>query len=215
MEFPLQKQQRQSFSMMWFWHHSRAEENPSRGEIDLVDLMLDAIKGEVAEDVDQQEEQFEKDAKLNHQTKKGEFDELTIVATAIVFLVAGYDTTGTTMAYACYQLSKCPDIQDRLRAEVEDQCGDSNEQLTYDNIQDMPYLDQIISESLRFYNPIGILERYAEKEYRLPGHDVVFEKDSDVWINTVAIHMDPTHCPNPTEFNPDNFSKENKAKRSP
>ncbi len=30
-----------------------------------------------------------------------------------------------------------------------------------------------------------------------------------------ALHSDPAVYPNPKEFNPDNFSKENKAKRSP
>jgi hypothetical protein len=44
--------------------------------------MVDAIKGEVAEDKDHQDDQLEKDAKLN------QFD---IVATAIVLLVAGYE----------------------------------------------------------------------------------------------------------------------------
>jgi cytochrome P450 family 6 len=182
---------------------------------DLVDLMVDAIKGEIAEDKEHEDNQFEKDAKLNHQTKKGEFDELTIVASAIVFLVAGYDTTGTTLAFACYQLAKSPEVQDRLRAEVEDAAGESKELLTYDQIQDMHYLDQVISETLRFYNPAGVLQRSSIREYKVPGHDLVIEKDMNVWVNALAIHMDPAHYPNPTEFNPDNFSKENKAKRNP
>jgi cytochrome P450 family 6 len=192
---------------------SRRESKHRRN--DLVDLMVDAIKGEVTEDKEHEDNQFEKDAKLNHQTKKGEFDELTIIATSIVLMVAGYDTTGTTLAFACYQLAKSPEVQDRLRAEVEDAAGESNELLTYDEIQDMHYLDQIISETLRFYNPASLLQRSSTKKYKVPGHDFVIEKDTSVWVNTLAIHMDPAHYPNPTEFNPDNFNKENKAKRNP
>ncbi len=91
-------------------------------------------------------------------------DELDIVATAIVILVAGYDTTGTTLAFACYQLSKYPEIQERLRKEVEEVAGD-NEELTYDQVQSMTYLEQIIHETLRFHNPVGLLQRATTKPY--------------------------------------------------
>ena len=75
---------------------------------------------------------------MNHVTKKGEFDKLIIVATAVVLLVAGYDTTGTTMAYACYQLAKNPEVQERLREEIVDiHGGDLSEEITYDDLHDM------------------------------------------------------------------------------
>ena len=81
---------------------------------------------------------------MNHTSKKGEFDELVIVATAIVLLVAGYDTTGTTLAFACYYLAKNPEVQEKLREEVDDIVGDSDKELTYDDLQSMTYVDQII-----------------------------------------------------------------------
>ena len=153
---------------------------------------------------------------MNHVTKKGEFDELVIVATAVVLLVAGYDTTGTTMAYACYQLAKNPEVQERLREEIEDiHGGDLSEDITYDDLHDMTYLDQVICETLRFHNPAGVNQRNAHKDYKVPGHDLVIQKDVQVWINVVAVHMDPKHYPNPYVWNPDQFSKEAKAKRHP
>nr|AKH03523.1 cytochrome P450 3026D3 [Paracyclopina nana] len=183
---------------------------------DLIDLMLDAIKGEVAMDEHKDEDdQFEKDAALNHVPKKGEFDELVIVATAIVLMVAGYDTTGTTLAYACYQLSKNPDIQDRLRAEIEEVTGDSDMPINYESIQKMNYLDQIISETLRFCSPIAIIQRNTTKDYKIPGHDLVIEKGNDVWINVMQMHTNPKYYPNPHEFNPDHFTREAKANRNP
>ena len=59
-------------------------------------------------------------------------------------LVAGYDTTGTTLAFACYDLAKNPDVQEKLREEVEEILGDSDRDLTYDDLQSMTYVDQII-----------------------------------------------------------------------
>ena len=184
---------------------------------DLVDLMLDAIKGDLKiNDNDHNENQFEKDAKLKHSANKGNFDELEIVATAMVLLVAGYDTTGSTLAYCCYDLSKNPEVQDRLRAEVEDACDlDPDQEITYDQLQSMTYLDQVLNETLRFHTPVGLLKRAATKRYQVPNTDVVIEKENLAWINVIAVHMDPKHYESPQIFNPDHFSKEAKAKRHP
>jgi len=181
---------------------------------DLVDLMLDAIKGELKDDEEVHEDnQFEKDAKLNHVAKKGEFDELVIVATAIVLLVAGYDTTGSTLSYCCYELAKNHEIQDRLRAEVEEATEGPDDEITYDQVQSMTYLDQVVCETLRLHNVAGLLTRAVEKDYRMPNSDLVLEKGHDIWINSVAVHKNPKHYETPDTFNPDHFTKEAKASR--
>jgi cytochrome P450 len=136
------------------------------------------------------------------------------VATAVIILIAGYDTTGTTLAFAAYQLAKHPEIQERLREEVEEVCGeDMNEDISYDDLHKMTYLDQIISETLRVHNPAGVLQRNTLRDYKVPGHDFLIEKGTNVWINVMAVHMDPKHYANPFEFDPDHFSKEAKAAR--
>ena len=109
---------------------------------------------------------------MNYVAKKGEFDELVIVATAVILLVAGYDTTGSTMSCVCYHIAKNPEVQERLREEVEEVSGgDLSEDITYDDLHDMTYLDQVICETLRFHNPAGINQRNAHRDYKVPGHD--------------------------------------------
>ena len=181
---------------------------------DLIDMMMDAIKGEL-KDEEEHEEQFEMDAKLKHSAKKGEFDEMVIVSTALVLLVAGYDTTGSTLAYCCYQLSKNQEVQQKLRDEVDAIANDIDDEITYEQVQSMTYLDQVISETLRFYNPAAVLNRSAVRDYKIPNSDVVIEAGKDVWINSISVHMDPKHYETPEVFNPDHFSKEAKANRHP
>ena len=71
------------------------------------------------------------------------------------------------------------------------------------------------SETLRFRSPIGLLQRCVEKDYKIPGHDVVLRKDSSVWINAMSLHFDPKHYANPNVFDPEHFCKEARAKRNP
>ena len=92
--------------------------------------------------------------------------------------------------------------------------GDLEKDLNYDNLQSMTYLEQVICETLRFHNPIGVLRRSTTKDYLVPGSDLIFPKDHNVWINVMAIHFDPKHYSDPHIFNPDHFSKEAKSKRS-
>ena len=129
--------------------------------------------------------------------------------------MAGYDTTGTTLAYASYQLARNPEIQEKLRNEIEDLVDSDNSEMTYEDIQSMTYLDQIISETLRFHNPIAILNRSPSKDYQIPGHDMVIPKDQMVWINAIGIHFNPKYYETPDEFNPDHFTKEAKTNRNP
>ena len=181
---------------------------------DLVDMMVDAIKGDINHN-DEEGEQFEKDAKLNYKGSKS-FDEVDIVATALVLLVAGYDTTGTTLAYALYELAKNPEIQDRLQSEIDEVTnGDAEKTITYEDLQNMTYLDQVISETLRFHTLLPMLQRSTNKEYKLPGYDLVIPENTELMINVMAIHFDPKHYADPNNFNPDHFSKEAKAQRSP
>jgi len=67
------------------------------------------------------------------------------VAQAFTFLAAGYETTGTTLSYALYELALHPEIQHRLRAEILELMSKHGGKVTYDGIQDMSYLDRVVS----------------------------------------------------------------------
>jgi cytochrome P450 family 6 len=67
------------------------------------------------------------------------------VAQAFVFLVAGYETSGTTLGFALYELAMHPDLQHRLRAEIARVMAKHQGELTYDGLQEMSYLDMVVS----------------------------------------------------------------------
>jgi len=67
------------------------------------------------------------------------------VGQAFLFLAAGFETSGSTMTYALYEIALHPEIQNRLRLEIVRVLNKHNGQLTYDGIQEMAYLDRVVS----------------------------------------------------------------------
>ena len=179
--------------------------------------MVDAIQGDITEDTEAQD-QFDEDAKMKSNSGKAHkaaIGEDEIVATAFVILVAGYDTTGSLLSYACYELSKNDEVQEKLRQEVEEIMDGDDKVLKYEDVQKMTYMDQVLSETLRLHVPLAMLQRVASRDYTLPGTNIAIPKGAEAWINPVGIHSDMKHYPNPDVFDPDNFSAENTANRHP
>jgi len=192
-------------------------------ENDLIDLMIDCIQleGDVSkidnnEIEDSQKDQYEKDMEMSHTVKNKQFNEDTIVATSLVLLVAGYDTTGMTLSFLSYELAKNPNIQEKLQEEIDQAFDDNNGEMPdYSSIQGLPYLDACIHEALRLHTPVGNLFRACTSDYKLPGTDYTIRKNDVLSISAIGIHNDEKFYPNPTQFNPDNFSKEARQSRSP
>lgn len=86
-----------------------------------------------------------------------------------------------------------------------------NESLS--QIAAMPYLDKVISETLRKYPPLGFLDRRSNVDYKLPNSDLVLKKGTPVYIPMVGLHYDPEYFPEPEKYDPERFSDENKQKR--
>jgi len=186
---------------------------------DLIDLMLDCIEdGDIFDDKRSEEEtsQFDEDQQLRNEKKRSKISNDEIIATAMVFLVAGYDTTGMTLSYLAYAMSKNPEIQEKLQQEVDEAFEENNGELPdYNKIQSLPYLDMVIYETLRKFSPIGLNTRSCTEDYNLPGTDIVIKKDDLISFSVSGIHHDPELYSHPDQFYPDHFSKEEKATRSP
>ncbi|CAL1296480.1 unnamed protein product [Larinioides sclopetarius] len=140
-------------------------------------------------------------------------DEL--VAQSVIFFTAGYDTTSSTLSFATYQLALNPEIQDELREEVDRVLQETNGELTYEAVQKMKYLDNVISETLRLYPIVVKLERYADAEYKLGDTGIFIPKGMLLSIPVFAMHRDSKLWPNPERFDPDRFTTESRTKRDP
>ena len=185
---------------------------------DIIDLMLDCLKEDKSEDKEAEDNtnQFDKDRKFAHNKKGAKVSEDEVVATALVLLIAGYDTTGMTLSYLAYAMAKNPEIQQKLQAEVDQAFEDNNGEMPdYNVIQSLPYIDMVLHETLRKFNPVSLNTRSCTQEYRIPGTDITLKKDDLISFSPKGLHEDPEHFSHPDEFWPEHFSKEEKAARNP
>ncbi|XP_069682464.1 cytochrome P450 6a2-like [Periplaneta americana] len=138
-------------------------------------------------------------------------DEIT--AQVMVFFTGGFETSSTTMSFCLYELAMNPDIQDRLRHEIDEILERYEGTVTYEAIKEMTYLDKVVSETLRKYPPITFLNRNCNKDYQIPGTDLVVERGIEVVIPVLGLHKDPEYYPDPEKFDPERFSEKAKAQR--
>ena len=90
-----------------------------------------------------------------------------ICAQAWIFFIAGYETTATTLSFCAYELALNHEIQNRLHKELKLAMNDDGE-IDYDVLSKLPYLDAVVSETLRKYPPVQRLERTATQSYQIP-----------------------------------------------
>ena len=132
-----------------------------------------------------------------------------------IFFIAGYETTATTLSFCSYELALHPEVQEKLFEEVES-AVDSKGEINYETLSKLPYLDAVLSETLRMYPPVIRLERRAMTDrYKLGDTGLVLNKGQEIEIPVYAIHHSEEFYPNPDKFYPERFLPENRNQIKP
>lgn len=152
-------------------------------------------------------------ARDKNNTHKMTLDD--IVSQAFIFFFAGFETSSTLMCFVVHELAVNPDVQDRLRDEVDVCLAENDGQISYESMSKMVYMDMVLSETLRKYPPAILSDRFSAKRYELPpaqpGYkSLIIEPESAIIFSTWGMQHDPKYFPNPDKFDPERFSEENK-----
>ena len=118
------------------------------------------------------------------------------------FIVAGHETTALAISWALYLLANTPEAQDRARAEAAAQL--QGRAATAADLDAMPFIEQVLEESMRLYPPVGLLARNVVAEDELCGRtmrpgDILF---LPIW----ALHRSELLWERPEQFDPDRFA---------
>jgi cytochrome P450 len=127
----------------------------------------------------------------------------------VLFMLAGHDTTSTTLTYALWSLGHHRDIQERVRTEV---AALGERVLTPEDVPALDLTVRVLHEALRLCPPAAGTMRSPTRDIVVDGHRV--EAESMALVSFYALHRDPTLWENPLRFDPDRFLPERSKGRS-
>lgn len=186
---------------------------------DMINIMMQVREGSLKHQIDENQKGITDGFATVEESDVGktfvnrQWNDSELLAQCFLFFFAGFDTTSTMLTFAAYELVANPDIQQKLYEEI----ADMNEQLdgkriSYEAIQKMQYLDQVICETLRKWPPAIQFDRICVKDYVYDDGNLKFkiDKGSDMVVSVLGVQRDPKYFPNPDKFDPERFSEGNK-----
>ena len=149
------------------------------GTPDLLDLLLEGV-----------------DPKTKRQMNTAELRD-----NLLTFIVAGHETTALTLSWSLYLMGFDQDAQDKARAEAQSVL--QGRAATGDDVENLPYIRQIIDEALRLYPPAGMISRTAQKPDTLGGREI--RPGDTVIIPIYALGRHEQLWDDPDAFKPERF----------
>ncbi|KAL6915016.1 hypothetical protein FSST1_012776 [Fusarium sambucinum] len=142
--------------------------------------------------------------------KSNNFSDEALKDQLLTFLAAGHETTASALTWACYLLTKYPDIQKKLREEIRDALPadvDSNTPDLASILEQLPYLNGVMHETLRLYPTVPLTMRSALRDTRIG--DQYIPQGTDVIVSIWYINRSPEIWgPDAAEFRPERWMTE-------
>ncbi len=126
-----------------------------------------------------------------------------IKSCVLVLLAAGTDTSAGTMEWAMSLLLNNPQVLKKAQEEIDSVVG-QDRLFEESDLDDLPYLDSIIKETLRMY-PAGpmLVPHESSKDCTLEGYHI--PGGTMLMVNMWAIQNDPNIWEEPRKFMPERF----------
>ncbi|KAF2291223.1 hypothetical protein GH714_020735 [Hevea brasiliensis] len=125
----------------------------------------------------------------------------------LTLLVAGHDTTTAALTWLIKFLDENPGVLEQLREEHRQIQSKRTEgaNLTWSEVNNMPYTNKVISETLRRATILPWFSRKAAQDFEIDGCKI--KKGWSINLDVVSIHHDPEVFPDPYRFSPSRFDE--------
>ena len=119
----------------------------------------------------------------------------------ITLMLAGHETSANALAWTLYLLATHPDVE----AELADALATTlnGAPATAADLTRIPYLKQVVQESMRLYPPVWAYARRSEQEEEFDGYRM--PANAYVGVVPYALHRHPEFWPDPERFDPERF----------
>lgn len=128
---------------------------------------------------------------------------------AMTLFLAGHETTANALTWTLYLLSRNPEVERELQAEVDRAVGDRLP--TPADYPRLPYAEMVLAESMRVYPPAWGMGRLAMEDVTIGGWTI--PRGSVAVVSPAVTHHDPRWWPDPLRFDPLRFTPAGKASR--
>ena len=130
------------------------------------------------------------------------------------FMFEGHDTVTSAISFCLYLLSQNPQAQQKVHEEVTRIVGsDLNVDPTYNQLQEMKYVEHCVKETLRLYPSVPMYGRNLDEDLDFDGK--IIPAGSNVNIMIFNINMDPKYFRHPEAFIPERFEEINERNENP
>jgi cytochrome P450 len=119
----------------------------------------------------------------------------------VTLLLAGHETTASTVGWTLDLVSRHPEVRDRLHEEAVAVYGDRRP--AYADLTSLRYTHMVLQEAMRLRPPVWILPRRALADDEVGGYHV--PAGAEVLICPYTLHRHPRYWPEPDRFDPTRF----------
>ncbi|RBR21543.1 uncharacterized protein FIESC28_04811 [Fusarium coffeatum] len=132
------------------------------------------------------------------------WNDESIVEYILNLLILGHDTTACSITWAIHELSRRPDVQQRLREEIMD-LDNTCPMPFFPDIDKLPYLHNFVREVLRLYCAVAMAPRQATQDVEIAG--VVLPKGTVIQLSPAVMNTHPSVWgPDARDLNPDRWN---------
>jgi cytochrome P450 len=162
-----------------------AERRRTPGESDMISMLLAARDEETGEGMS--------DRQLRDET--------------ITMFLAGHETTATALTWTLYLVGKHPEVERKLRAELDEVLG--GRAAGFADLERLRYTRMVIEEAMRLYPPVWAASRMVMEDDQVGGFEI--SAGSMIMLSSYLTHRHPTTWERPEAFDPERFAPERAA----